>query len=86
VKAGARDNALVGKVEVFQVAPVLGMTIRTVRLHPRTIREAASRQCGDVPEFAPGFNSNRVRPGWAPAVGCILDKIVGRKDLPSLDG
>jgi len=63
MEARAGHNAGIGEVEVFQVAAVLRMTVRTVRLNARTVWEAVCRQWGGLPEFPPCQDGSRVGQG-----------------------
>ena len=82
----AVNNAAVGEVEIFQVAPILRMTVRTARLNPRTIGETVCGQRGGQPEFLPSPDGGRIGQGRSPGFGRILHKIVWRKDLVSVAG
>src|SRR5438094_6906005 len=83
MEARAVNNAGVGEVEVFQVAPIPGVTVRTARLNPGTIGEAVCREGGGLPEFAPSPNRGGIRQGRSPGFGRILHKIVWREELAS---
>jgi len=86
MEARAVNNAGVGEVEVFQVAPIPGVTVRTARLNPGTIGEAVCREGGGLPEFAPSPNRGGIRQGRSPGFGRILHKIVWREELASVAG
>ena len=86
MEACAGDDAGVGEVEVFQVAPILRVTVGAARLNPRTIWKVVRCQLSGVPQLSPRLNRSRIWQWRRPAFGCILHKTVWREDFLSLGG
>src|SRR6516162_5574502 len=57
----AGDNTEVGEIEIFQIEPIVCMTVRAVGLNPWAILETAGHQRGRMPEFLPRMDGVCVR-------------------------
>src|SRR5213593_5138445 len=86
MKAGSGDNGRVRKAEVFEIAAVVSMAIRTVGVNRRSVWQGASHELSVLPKILPSRYGIGTTQGWSPRAGVFLSECFRLQDAARIAG